>query len=153
MSIVLIDTSVFCNIIPVPGLDQDRNEVMKELTRNIEENATLLLPMATILETGNHIAHLTGGQVRRKVAGWFCVEVKKALEGKSPWTPTSFWEQDELFHWLREFPDHAMRRTGMGDLSIIKEWERQCLLHRARRILIWSLDRRNVDGFDRRAAH
>jgi hypothetical protein len=38
----------------------------------------------------------------------------------------------------------------MGDLSMIKEWERQCELHRARRVFIWSLDG-HLAGYDRKA--
>ena len=47
-----------------------------------------------------------------------------------------------------DYPDHAMQGAGMGDLSIVKEWERQCDLNRARRVLIWSFDE-HLAGYDR----
>lgn len=148
MSIVLIDTSVFCNILPVPGLDQHRAEVMQEMESLIQDAATLLLPMASVLETGNHIAQLTNGQNRRRAALRFCRQVQDAIDGTAPWTPTPFWDLERLKLWLPEFPDHAMGQRGMGDLSIIKEWERQCALHKARRVRIWARDG-HLDGFDR----
>ena len=149
MSIALIDTSVFCNIISVPKYDQNRAEIMEQLTALIEAGTILLLPMAAVLETGNHIAHCGGGQIRRTTAQRFCKEVGKAIDGKAPWTPTPFWEIDALRNWLREFPDKAMTGAGMGDLSIIKEWERQCALNKARRVFIWSLDGSDLCAYDR----
>jgi hypothetical protein len=149
MSIALIDTTVFCNIIPVPGLDQDRNAVLEELANLIRHRVTLLLPMAAVLETGNHVAQCAGGgRVKRKTAERFCRQVIDAIDGTAPWTPTPFRDVDALREWLGEFPDHAMQGTGMGDMSMIKEWNRQCALNLARRVFIWSLDG-HLAGYDR----
>jgi len=105
MSIALIDTSVFCNIISVPKYDQNRAEIMEQLTELIEAGTILLLPMAAVLETGNHIAHCGSGQIRRKTAQRFCEQVGKAIDGTAPWTPTPFWDIDALRNWLGEFPE------------------------------------------------
>lgn len=150
MSIALIDTSVFCNLIKVPGRDQHCEEMLSELARLIELRTTLLLPMTAVIETGNHIAKVSDGSRRRTAAQRFCSEVGKAIDGTAPWTATPFWEVDALRNWLDEFPGQAMRGVGMGDLSIIKEWERQCDLHKARRVFIWSLDGTDLGGYDRK---
>ena len=50
----------------------------------IKARTTLLLPMAAVLETGNHIAQLPNGNVRRSTAKKFCEEVSKAIDGTSP---------------------------------------------------------------------
>jgi len=55
---------------------------------------------------------------------------------------------DDWLAWLDEFPDSAMRGVSIGDLTIIKEYERQCELHPTRRVLIWSLDD-DLQGYDR----
>ena len=55
MFVHFIDTSVLLNIIDVPGRNQQRKEVMEELkslTEKKDINA-LVLPFATIIETGN----------------------------------------------------------------------------------------------------
>jgi len=141
MSIVVMDTSVFCNVLDVPGFNQNRDTILTEMEEFIRSRATLLLPMAAVLETGNHIAQLAGGGgVRRVVAQRFAQSVGAAIDGTLPWTPTPFWDVEQLRLWLSEFPEHAMREVGMGDLSIIKEWERQCSLFPRRRVAIWSLD-------------
>ena len=150
MSICLIDTTVFCNILRVPSFDQDHQAVNEILTQHIGDRVTLLLPMATIFETGNHVARGGDGALRRRTARRFVKAVLGAVEGHAPWTPTPFFEQDELIEWLSEFPDYAMRGEGLADLSIVKEFDRQCLLHPYRRIFIWSLDR-HLAGYDRTA--
>jgi len=140
VSICLIDTSVFCNILAVPGRDQHRAELMAKHKDYISRHFTFLLPVATIIETGNHVAHCEDGRVRRQTAEKFVQWVMAAIDGEAPWTPTPLFEMDALKARLAGFPDFAMRELGLGDLSIMKEWERQCELHPYRRVFIWSLD-------------
>ena len=152
MSIGLVDTSVFCEIVPVPGRSQHQEEILDTLEDHIRENVTLLLPIATILETGNHIAHIPDGRLRRATAERFVELVQQALgnvEGPAPWTvPQPLLAPEDLQRYLNEFPDHAMRKVGLGDLAIIKEYERQCQLHQMRRVFIWSLDD-HLSAYDR----
>jgi hypothetical protein len=140
MSIVLIDTSVFCNILDIPAYNQNRDTVMADLEAFIRYGDTLLLPLATIIETGNHISQLSDGQHRRQTAKRFCQMVIDAIDGKAPWSAMRFWESEQLKTWLAEFPDYAMRQLGIADLSIIKDWESICEVLSNRRVRIWSLD-------------
>lgn len=148
MSICLIDTSIFCNVLDVPNRNQQRHNVMRQLTEHINAGITLLLPVTAIIETGNHIAQQGDGRVRRAVAQRFVDQVQQAIDGTAPWVPTPSFDLQFVQRYLAEFPDHAVRSIGMGDLSIIKEFERQCTLHRARRVFIWSYDN-DLAGYDR----
>ncbi len=151
MTIALVDTSVFCNYLKVPGRDQDAEAIIEKYEFYVSEKVNLLLPIATILETGNHIAHIPNGQARRQTAIHFTNEVQKALDSKFPWAvPQPLLEPETLRQYLADFPDRAMRGISLGDLSIIQEYERQCDLHRDRRIFIWSLDA-DLRGYDRPA--
>jgi hypothetical protein len=62
----------------------------------------------------------------------------------------SFLRTEDLREWLAEFPDHAGRGSGLGDLSIIHDWKRLCAQNAARRVYIWSLDR-HLASYDRAA--
>ncbi len=146
--VVLIDTSVLLEILDVPSKSSDPESFRGELAYMVESKThTLLLPMTSILETGNHIGQCSpnGGQ-RRRAAESFVEFVGRALNGRAPFRPTPFFEAQELATWLAEFPDWAMRSdakkkgSGFGDLTIQKEWERQCELNPGRRVYIWSLD-------------
>lgn len=148
MTICIVDTSVFCNILDVPGRNQQRGEALTTLERYIKEDLRLLLPLAAVYETGNHIAHVADGNVRRSTARRFVDQVRKAVNGDAPWAPTPLPSVQATLEWLDGFPDHAMRGVSLADLSIIKTFDYQCALHRARRVFIWSYDR-HLESYDR----
>lgn len=148
-SVILVDTSIFLNVLNVAGFNQNANQLRRELENFIVNDDYLLLPIAAIVETGNHVAHLSDGGNRRRCAETFVEQVKLALSGEAPWTPTSVPDAERLADWLTEFPEHAMREISLGDLTIIKEWEAACERHPAMRVRIWSLDAQ-LQGYDRR---
>jgi hypothetical protein len=140
VSVCLLDTSILCEILEVPGRCDHKAEVLGELEEKVRERESLLLPMSAIVETGNHIGQSGDGRQRRKSAGRFVALVQQAIRGETPFTPTPFFETEALLDWLGHFPDWAMRGSGLADLTIAKEFERQCTLHRQRRVYIGSLD-------------
>lgn len=139
-TICLIDTSVLVEILKVPGKSDRHPETMESLKQKIQNDETLFLPMATILETGNHIAQNGDGNQRRQCAFRFVDMTRKALSGETPFTPISFLRKEELQKWLAEFPEFAMRGQGWGDLSIVHDWTRLCARHRGVRVYIWTFD-------------
>jgi predicted nucleic acid-binding protein len=139
-AICLVDTSIFVEIINVPLRAKRHEEIIDGLTEKLKDKETLFLPMATILETGNHISRYGDGSARRKCAERFVAQVRKAVAGESPFTPINFLEANDLHKWLTDFPDEAMQGMGLGDLSIKFDWERLCEQNHGRRVYIWSLD-------------
>jgi len=77
-----IDTSVVCNILPIPDRDQDRERVLDEM-RAKQKREVLILPVTAVIETGNFIAHLPGGNVRRTVARKFSDMLELVIEGRA----------------------------------------------------------------------
>lgn len=151
--IYLIDTSVFCRILRVPNMcsGYEHTPALAEMVRLTSRSGittTLLLPVATIYETGNHIAQNGDGNVKRKAALRFTQQVQAAFDGQAPWTPTPLPELRDMSAWLAEFPDRAMAGIGLGDLSIIKTFEQQCELNPLSRVCIWSYDA-DLSGYDR----
>ncbi len=147
MSVAIIDTTVFCELLGIPGKSNDKHAFRTQLRAKIEAGEILLLPMTTILETGNHIGQCSAdGAKRRYFAQKFVESVQKAVDGDAPFSPTPFFEPDDLRKWLAQFPDWTVvtdargKGSGLGDLTIQKEWERQCELNPARRVYIWSRD-------------
>ena len=149
MSIIcLIDTSIFLNIINVPNRNQNRESVLQDFQTYIESDCTFLLPMATVLETGNHIAQNGNGEIRRKIAIRFVEQVKAAFNGTAPWYPTEFPNTLEILRWIDQFPDqagknktpHKLEGTSFGDMSIIQEFHKSCTRFPMSEVFIWSLD-------------
>ena len=145
-TICLIDTSVFVEILNIPQKAQNHKRILDELEEKIYNNQNLFLPMATIFETGNHIAQNGDGNQRRNCAKRFVDQVEKALRGESPFKTIEFIKPEMIQQWLNEFPDTAMRGNSLGDLSIIHDFKRICERNPSRRIYIWSLDK-HLSGY------
>ena len=146
-AVAIVDTSIFCNVLNIPHMNSDRRQVINKLKAFIQEETNLLLPMAAVYETGNHIAQLSDGRNRRRFAELFVKEVQKAIAGEVPWQVMQLPNTEEIGEWLSVFPDSAMQGAGMGDLSIKKEWERMIRKTPNRRIFVWSLDS-DLQGLD-----
>lgn len=147
--IVLLDTSVYLNVLDVPGRNQQREEVFNIFEARARSGDHFLLPMATIWETGNHISRLNTGALRRQYALQLSAGVQAALNGDAPFRTTYFPDSRVFAQWLNDFPDYAQRNkspakttegVSLSDLSIIQEWEQTRERHSMSRVLIWSLD-------------
>ena len=149
-SIVIVDTSVMLNIMDVPDRNQRKDEVLDRLGLLIEAGDHLFIPMAAIVEVGNHIAQVRNGARRRSAAERFVSEVRRALNDEAPWKPINFPSNQQVLKWLDAFPDSATQGIGMGDLSIKKEWEDLCKRHPLTRVWVWTLDN-DLAGLDRPA--
>ena len=68
--VLIIDTSILCVWLQVAGMeacgpDNDRwtyERVCRKIAEELEQGTTFILPVATIIETGNHIAHANGNR-------------------------------------------------------------------------------------------
>ena len=148
--IVIVDTSILVNVLSVPSKSDQHDEVIDTLEQHVESGDILMLPAATVLETGNHIAQNGDGNQRRACADQLKDVVQEAVTGV-PWQLVPLPEDPARFSSLMEdFPDHAMRGVGWGDLTIIHVWHNACRLFPRQRVTIWSLDR-DLQGYDRAA--
>lgn len=154
--ILLIDTSVYLVLRRVPDVELDETAV-RERIDTMGDTTSLLLPMATVWETGNHISRLANGGLRYQHATSFVEDVKAAISGDAPYAPTYFPDPDGFVTWLGAFPDlvkanKSLTKLGEGpslaDVSIIKEWERTCDLNQGSTVAIWSLDN-DLAGYSR----
>ena len=147
--VVIVDTSVLLNLLDVPGFNDHREDVDGQFQEFAHADARLLLPLAAVFETGNHIAQLSDGGHRGHYASLFCEQVRMALDGKAPWVLVPLPEGDEISGWLDNFPECARRNVSIADLSMIELWKTRRALHPEARVRIWSLDKHLV-GYDRK---
>lgn len=87
-AIILLDTSVYLNVLNIPGRNQQRQDVLKAFERSIEARDYLLLPVPAIWETGNHVSRLSNGGLRFQYARLFVDDVGRAINGETPYSPT-----------------------------------------------------------------
>ncbi|CAI0885460.1 hypothetical protein [Serratia fonticola] len=148
-AVCIIDTSVFLNLLNVPGKNQDKESIIQDYSEYVELATTFILPMATIIETGNHIAQNGNGTLRRETAERFYVTVRGAFTGEAPYRTSEFPNTSEILSWLNRFPQLAGNNksstktsegTSFGDLSIIVEYEKCVEKFPMTEVFIWSLD-------------
>ena len=126
--VLVIDTSILCCWLKIPGKETagsgdekwnfDRVEAI--LKREREKNSTFVLPLATLIETGNHIAQSSGD--RHKLATELGKLLIASLTGESPWAifgeQTILWESDALGDLAKNWPPLAAARLTIGDATI-----------------------------------
>lgn len=147
--VCIIDTSVFLNLLNVPGKNQDKESIIQDYSDYVELGTTFILPMATIIGMGNHIAQNGDGTLRRNTAQRFCIAVKGAFSGDAPYRTSEFPNTSEMVLRLDRFPQVAGQNksptkitegTSFGDLSIITEYEKCVDRFPMTEVFIWSLD-------------
>lgn len=142
-----IDTSVLCNLVPVPGRDQDSKRIREEMAQRTEAGTRFILPITSVIETGNFIAQISDGVVRRNAATNLEELLRMVIASNAPWTLHEIsWDKGFLEHFLAgggsqtPYVEHAQNQVGAGDLCILTERD-----HYARRTGIdagiWTLDR------------
>lgn len=142
--VYFMDTSILVNILQIPGMSQCQERVMEDLKDYISRRAVLILPLATIIETGNHIAHISNGDIRLKCAKKMATFLQKTVAGEAPWTYNkNELGAEELLHIASAFPEAALQLgMGTGDLAILEAYRKYKREYgRFIQVSIWSLDK------------
>lgn len=129
--VLIIDTCLLCVWLKAPNMGichgndykWDFKRVDDKIKAEIANSTTLVLPVATVVETGNHIAQANAKDKKFKIAEAFAHIMTDAADEKSPWAAFSeqivLWEADALKDSANNFPTHATQATSMGDASIV----------------------------------
>lgn len=144
MNVSFIDTSIVMNLLEIPQRCQDAKEIKKEFKKAVESDEVLILPMPTIIESGNHISHIADGNIRREKAIKFQTFLRKTALQEAPWKLYGVeFTSDDLLALAEEFPDYAQKmEMGIGDMSIIRFYEKyKNDIPAIGKIRIWSTDK------------
>lgn len=142
MNVRFIDTSVMMNLLEVPGRCADSQMIKEEFKQTIDNKEFLILPIATIIETGNHIAHISNGNSRRTIASKFGEFLRKTAEGEAPWQLYGIeLDKEGLLYLADHIEEYSIQEVGVGDMSIIHAYEQyKSNTPGIGRIMIWSTD-------------
>lgn len=152
MAVVFIDTSVLCNFLRIPGKAQQQDTVSEDHQRRSEAGDTFVLPMATVIETGNHIEQLPEslGSERRRCAENLTKILRLVAQGTEPWVLVETeWNSDLLKQFCDggegestpAFVDVATEGAlGGGDLTILIERDRYAKRVTTHEVVIWTYD-------------
>lgn len=120
--ILIVDTSIMCVWLKVPGKEVTgkSNEYTYDIVaQHIEEErqkgTKLVLPIATIIETGNHIAHSNGN--REYSINTFSSMIVSAAQGETPWIAIdmqhALWNADNLAVLVEDWKKLLSSKTNL----------------------------------------
>lgn len=123
-----MDTSILCVWLKVNGMencgpDTDRwdfERVDKKIKEELSQYTTFVLPLASIIETGNHVAQCNGD--RYKLANDFAEIIRKTANEESPWAAfvaqLDLWSKANLNELANNWPPLATSKLSLGDATI-----------------------------------
>lgn len=126
--VLIIDTCILCVYLGIPGKDtcgSDNNQWNKQrvedLLKKEEQNSTtFVLPLAAIIETGNHIAQAT--TKRYEIAQALAEIILKTAKQQTPWAAfteqSGLWDVQGLKNLAAEWPKLAQQKISIGDATI-----------------------------------
>ena len=126
--VLILDTSVLCCWLQVPGKEkagthEDRwthARIDTLLQAEQAKHSTFVLPVATLIETGNHIAQVAGD--RFSLATKLADYLRLAVDAYSPWAAfteqADLWQADNLRALSENWPAQAAQKLSIGDATI-----------------------------------
>ncbi len=126
--VLILDTSILCVWLDVPGMAEcgptdnrwDRKRVAAKITAEELEATLFVLPLASIIETGNHIAQ--AAHSRREIGKRLAELIKKSAHQETPWAAFSeqsiLWSPEKLVTLADTWPELAAQRLSLGDATI-----------------------------------
>ncbi len=98
----------------------DKESVTRKLENEISQKTVLVLPLATILETGNHITQARSQQYA--LAQELAKIMMAAADETTPWAAFAeqsvLWEAEGLKKLATEWQTLVSQRTSLGDATI-----------------------------------
>lgn len=126
----LVDTCVLIDLLDIPHEALDHETRRSELEERARLKVELFLPLATVVETGQHVQRIVDGNLRRDRAMRYQEFLRKAVDGTAPWAFSPLtWDALFIQELLRQptrvesglVESLATRHLEMGDLTILAE--------------------------------
>jgi len=126
--VLIFDTSVLCAWLGVPGMEAcgpddarwDKARIEEKVQSEATRKTTFVLPIAGIIETGNHIARAPHSRYEKGLA--LAGLMEKSAQQETPWAAFSdqsvLWSTERLLELAREWPKLADSKFSLGDATI-----------------------------------
>ena len=127
--VLILDTSILCCWLQVPGKDSfgsgenhwNHKRVSQVIDAEQSKNSLLVLPVASIIETGNHIAQSKAWNVF-EIATRLAELMQRSAQEKEPWAAfqhqSELWDASQLEKLAACWPELAKQGLGIGDATI-----------------------------------
>lgn len=130
--VLILDTSILCVWLQIPGMNTieklgepkiTHRDVEDKIKKEVEISTRIVLPLASIIECGNHIT-----QIKRKDSQNYVTQfanfIERALDGTEPWdiftNQTVLFTKERLRELVKTWKQLSQSGISMGDSSIIQ---------------------------------
>jgi hypothetical protein len=126
--VLILDTSILCVWLKIPGKDTcgpandcwDHGRVEQKIDQETSTDTVLVLPLASIIETGNHIAHAKHSCKER--AEKLAELMRSSADECSPWAAfadqSALWSPEKLRALADSWPRLAAQGLSLADATI-----------------------------------
>lgn len=127
--VLILDTSILCVWLQVRGKETCGSEdnrweyeaVEDKIKAEIANKTILVLPLAAIIETGNHIAQCNGDKY--DLINSFVELINNAADETTPWAAftqqSELWNKNGLKNLSNRWKETAIGGQSLGDASIV----------------------------------
>jgi hypothetical protein len=143
--VTFIDTSVLCELLQVPGMCSQHEDIRTEFELRGDDGERFVIPITAVIETGNHIAQAASD--RRAAAERFVGFLTAVGESQSRFMVHLLsWDGDFLKELCagnatgQRFIDLANAKMGAGDVAILVERDRFKRDSAYTHVQVWTLD-------------
>ncbi len=151
MSVTFIDTSVLCELLRVPGKSDPAGfpGITAEMDRRDRAGERFVIPVTSVIETGNHIAQVKGPdpEIRFKVADRLARFLRTTLHGRAPWLVLDTRLGADFVEAVcagastgRSLAALAQEKVGAGDVALLVERDQLLATSAFRTAQVWTLD-------------
>lgn len=136
--ILIIDTSILCVWLKVRDMDTcgpeedkwDYDRVSYKIASERENGTIFVLPLASIIETGNHITHSNGD--KKEPADALVKIIYNAIDSETPWAAfdeqKDLWEPEGLRSLVGQWSETVHSKQSLADASIVNVANKYCEL-------------------------
>ncbi len=121
----VVDTPYLCELFKVDGKSSKAAsvQVKQRFVQAAESNCRFFVPLPCIFELGNHIAQISKGTKRRKLAKQVCRTVESSLKEQNPWSIKPSKDINEVMSRLGKAYSGQYVEQGIGltDSYVISE--------------------------------
>ncbi|MFM7580053.1 MAG: hypothetical protein ACKO5Q_24355 [Microcystaceae cyanobacterium] len=126
--VLIFDTDILCVHLQIPKFEEcgplsdrwTKARIDQLITQEEQAKTIFVLPLAAIIETGNHITQASGN--RYAIAQQFAELMKKVANAQDPWAAfteqAEFWEPEALKKLADEWSKKVSEDLSMGDIFI-----------------------------------
>lgn len=144
-----IDTSVLLEILEVPNRCDDSKKYQTEFAEfALKKQATIIMPISVLIETGNHINHIKNNPTAKKNSvDKFISILDLFVNDTSPWSFYGYdFGSEDVTRIVNDYNDLVYSGVGIGDAFIIDSYNQYIQKLKLdnkenHQILIWSKDK------------